>query len=574
MLTNLYIRNYALIDELSFDLRPGLTVLTGETGAGKSIIIGALSLLLGHKPDPDMIRSNSDYVLVEGVFEDIGRSANVCQKLGIELPEQRLVICRRFDRYGRGSIHANDSPITLTGLQSIGELLVDLHGQHQHQYLLRPHTHLELLDAHGGLTHERIKFAEMYSRHTRLKSELARLEEDLNRRRNQQELMEYQWQELNGAAVTPGLTAELTTEQKLLASSERRFSLASQLVSLLSEQEGSATDVLSAAARLLAELIRLDPDLADARDTLDTVRSAVDDLWRTLLTYRDSISFSAERLEEINARLFTIQRLEKKYGVPADELNNVADLIRRELDTLQLDESRVSALREEITMLERELCRAAASLSKARLRTKADFEKRLGKEFAQLGLPGARLSCQLARIAEPDGLYDDSGARCHISATGIDVVEFLFSANIGEEPRPLRKIASGGELSRIMLAIKTVLAAVDPIPTLVFDEIDTGIGGSVAEAVGRHLAELGKTHQVICITHLPQIARHANDHLQVAKRTRSGRTVSLIRRLTKEERIAELARMSCGDRITAAGLAHAREMLRTVRVRRTTDAAR
>lgn len=565
MLRYLRIRNYALIDDLSIDLQPGLTVLTGETGAGKSIIIGALSLLLGDKADPDMIRSGSDHLFVEGCFENLGRSAATCQELGIDLPDQTLVIRRRIERNGRGAIHANDSTITLAGLQSIADLLVDLHGQHQHQYLLRPQTHLELLDAHGGLTAERNRFAEMYSRYTSLSSELAHLEEELVHRRNQQELKEYQWQELNSAAVTPGLAAELAAEQHLLASSERRFSLSSQLVSLLSEQEGSATDILAAATKLLAELVRLDPGLASHYDALSTASSAIHDLWRTLLTYRDRIDFSAERLEEINARLFTIQRLERKYGVAADDLSKVAEQLRRELDSLQLDESRIIELRQQVEVLQRELCTAAASLSQARSRAKTDMEKRLVTELAQLGLAGARFCCHLARTPEPDGLYDDSGTRYRLTATGLDTAEFLFSANTGEELKPLRKVASGGELSRIMLAIKTVLASVDPVPTLVFDEIDAGIGGRVAEAVGRRLAALGRTHQVICITHLPQIARHADDHLLVTKRTRSGRTNSFIRRLSQQEKVTELARMAGGDEITPTGLAHAREMLRSAR---------
>lgn len=568
MLSNLHIRNYALIDELSVDLRPGLTVLTGETGAGKSIIVGAISLLLGDRPDPDTIRTPGNYALVEGCFENIGRSAGACAELGISLPDQTLLIRRRIERNGRGTVHANDSLITLAGLQSIADLLVDLHGQHQHQYLLRPHTHLELLDAHAGVMQERTRLAKAYARYADLNAELTSLEEDLARRRERRELTEHQWQELNDAAVTPGLAAELAAEQRLLANSQRRFSLASQLLSLLSEQEGSAVDILAAATRLLAELGRLDPVLASLQDTVNTASSAVDDLWRTLLTYRDRIEFSPERLEEINARLFTIQRLERKHGVAADDLGRVAEQLRQELDSLQVDESRIRELRAEIETLRRDLCDTAGRLSGARARAKADMERRLLAEFNQLGLAGARFCCQLTRIPEPDGIYDDSGTHYRLTATGIDVAEFLFSANTGEELKPLRKVASGGELSRIMLAIKTVLAAVDPVPTLVFDEIDTGIGGRVAEAVGRRLAALGRTHQVICITHLPQIARHADDHLLVTKRTRAGRTSSSIRRLTPEERVAELARMAGGDEITPTGLAHAREMLRTAGRRR------
>jgi len=571
MLSELRIRNYALIEDLTVELSPDLNVLSGETGAGKSIIIGALSLLLGDRPDSDMIRGGADTAQVEGRFGLNQQMAAVCAELGIPMTEDdepELLLRRRAERSGRGAAYANDSGITVAALQQLGDRLVDLHGQHQHQLLLRPEVHLDILDEYAGLRAERQEFAVIFHAGEVASAELARIDKELAERRARQELTEFQLKELNAAQVKPGEREELNRERELLQSAERRFTLARQLEELLSEQEGSIIGLLGAAGKALSELTDLDPTLADRGAALAEAKAGADDLWRELVRYREAIEFSPERMEEVNARLFLIERLERKYGTDAEGLVALEARLKSELDSLESGGSRRDELAAELARLKKELTAGADALSRKRNRARTELEKQLEDEFEALGLGKARLSVSLTRLADPDGIYERNGERFRLTPAGVDVAEFLFSANPGEELRPLRKVASGGELSRIMLALKSALARADPVPTLVFDEIDVGIGGRVAEAVGRRLARLAKTHQVICITHLPQIAKYAGRHLLVAMSVRGSRTSTAIRTLHGDARVEELARMTSGATVTRASLAHAREMLSSVGTRR------
>ncbi len=572
MLAELRIRNYALIDDLTVEFSPGLNVLSGETGAGKSIIIGALTLLLGDKPDADMIRTGADTAQVEGRF-DIARSlAGGCSGLDIPMAEDdssQLLLRRRTERSGRGAAYANDSGITVAALQKLGDRLVDLHGQHRHQLLLKTEVHLEILDEYAGLGPERREFAERFRAFEEKSAELTRLDKELAERRARRDLTEFQLKELSGAQVRPGELEELNRERELLQTAERRFTLARQLEELLSEQEGSIIGLLGVAGKTLGELADLDPALAERRALLNEARAGADDLWRELVRYREAIEFSPQRMDAVNARLFLIEKLERKYGLRADELATLESSLEAELDSIELGGSRRDELAAELTALKQDLAARAGALSRKRGRARSDLEKRLKDEFAALGLGRATLSVSLSRMPDPNGIYarpavaqpQRGDERFRLTPAGVDAAEFLFSANPGEELRPLRKVASGGELSRIMLALKSALSKVDPVPTLVFDEIDVGIGGKVAEAVGKRLARLARTHQVICITHLPQIAKYAERHLSVSKSARGSRTLTSIRTLDVDSRVEELARMTSGATVTKAGLTHAREML-------------
>lgn len=551
VLAELRVHNYALIPELALAFAPGFNVLTGETGAGKSIVVGALSLLLGGRPDPDTIRSGADSALVEARFTNPGCVAADCELLGVDM-DGELILRRRVDRNGRGAIHANDVSLTVAGLEQLGDRLVDLHGQHQHQLLLRPHTHLDTLDAYAGISADRDRFAASFADWRRAADELDRLQRELAERRQRRELTEFQYRELAEANFQPGEVETLRAEQRLLQTTERRYALVRSVETLLSEQDGSILGALAAVDKSLAELAGLDESIAPRRAVALECRALLEDLWRELLRYRETIDFSPERVEEINSRLFLFEKLERKYRVPADELPGLAQRLRTELDSLELDESRVTELEQELVRRHAELTACAAALSRRRHQARLKLAKALRPEFAALGLDNARLE---VNIAPGDTL----------TPAGTDDVEFLFSANPGEQLKSLRKVASGGELSRIMLALKSVLTRVDPVPVLVFDEIDVGIGGRVAENVGRRLARLSQSHQVICITHLPQIAKHAAAHFLVTKLTDAGRTTTSVRRLSDEERVNELARMTSGDRITKSGLAHAREMLEAAR---------
>ena len=568
MLSELRIRDYALIADLTVEFSPGLNVLSGETGAGKSIIIGALTLLLGDKPDADMIRTGSDTAQVEGRFDADGRLAAECSSLGIPLTDDgALLLRRRAERSGRGAAYANDSGITIAALQKLGDRLVDLHGQHQHQLLLKPEIHLDILDEYAGLGEERAGFAERFRSFEEKSAELAGLDREMAERRARRELTEFQHKELSAARVKPGELEELNRERALLQTSERRFTLARQLEELLSEQEGSIIGLLGVAGKAFGELAELDPGLSERRALLNEARAGTDDLWRELVRYRESIEFSPERMEEVNSRLFLIERLERKYGLRADEIASLEAKLKAELDSIETGGSRREELAAELAALRQDLAERADKLSRKRGRARSELEKRLSSEFEALGLGKAALSVSLSRVPDPDGVYESCNERFRLTSTGADTAEFLFTANPGEEMRPLRKVASGGELSRVMLALKSVLSQADPVPNLVFDEIDVGIGGKVAESVGRRLARLGKNHQVICITHLPQIAKYAERHLLVAKSTRGSRTVTSIRTLDPDSRVEELARMTSGATVTKASLAHAREMLETAQSR-------
>jgi len=568
MLAELRIKNYALIDDLTVEFSPGLNVLSGETGAGKSIILGALTLLLGDRPDADMIRSGADTAQVEGRFEVDKRLAGEYSELGIAAMEEEpplLLLRRRTERSGRGAAYANDSSITVAALQRLGDRLVDLHGQHQHQLLLKPEVHLDLLDEYAGLGPERQSFAEGFRTFEEKSAELTRLDEKLAERRGRRDLTQFQLKELSGAQVRPGELEELKRERDLLQTAERRFTLARQLEELLSEQEGSIIGLLGLAGKALAELSELDPVLVERRAVLNEARAIADDLWRELVRYRESIAFSPERMDAVNARLFLIEKLERKYGMQADELAALEAKLKDELDSIEGGDSRRGELATELAASKQDLSSRAAALSRKRDKTRAELEKRLTSEFEALGLGKARLEVSMGRISDPNGVCERGGEYYRVTPTGIDTVEFLFTANPGEELRPLRKVASGGELSRVMLALKGVLSQADPVPTLVFDEIDVGIGGRVAESVGKRLAQLARAHQVICITHLPQIAKYAERHLLVTKSVRGSRTTSAICPLDAESRIEELARMTSGAAVTRAGLAHAREMLESVK---------
>ncbi|MBN2465165.1 DNA repair protein RecN [candidate division WOR-3 bacterium] len=591
MLAELRIKNYALIDDLTVEFSPGLNVLSGETGAGKSIILGALTLILGDKPDADMIRTGADTAQVEGRFDVDKRLAGECSELGIAPAEEgapQLLLRRRAERSGRGAAYANDSGITIAALQKLGDRLFDLHGQHQHQLLLKPEIHLDILDEYAGLHSERSEFAERFLTYEEKSAELARLDKELAERRARRDLTEFQLKELSEARVRPAELEELGRERDLLQSAERRFTLARQLEELLSEQEGSIIGLLGIAGKTLRELAELDPGLAERRARLDEARAGADDLWRELVGYRESIEFSPERMDEVNSRLFLIERLERKYGMPADELASLEARLRAEFDSIELEGSRREELTRALAAIRQDLTTRAEALSRKRGKARTELERRLGTEFETLGLGKAQLAVSMSRIPDLNGVYERKGECFRLMPTGIDTAEFLFTANPGEELRPLRKVASGGELSRVMLALKGVLSQARDmtqsssigivsqagdserapgggVPTLVFDEIDVGIGGRVAESVGKRLSRLARSHQVICITHLPQIAKYAERHLLVTKSVRGDRTTSSIRTLEADARVEELARMTSGAAVTRAGLAHAREMLESAK---------
>ncbi|MDH5186952.1 MAG: DNA repair protein RecN [candidate division WOR-3 bacterium] len=562
MLAELRIKNYALIDDLEINYPNGLNVLTGETGAGKSIVIDAFSLLLGERAESEMVRTGAAACEVEGTFMIKPGSLADSVDFPIEQSETML-IRRKVEANGRSYCYINDRSVTSNTLKRLGDYLVDLHGQHEHQSLLRIESHQQLLDDFANLEPKRQDLKERFLRYQSQKAELENLRAQIQKRKERQELDQYQHQEIASAQLKPGERESILKEKILLENAEQRHRLAQELNQMLSENEGSILEQFDILQRRGSELVNIDDSLAEPVKELNTARSIIDELWRTIVKYRDRIEFSPQRLEALNERLFLIEKLQKKYNRDIEGLLALQKDLAKRLGSLEIDQTRIIELSQGLETKRSELVKKAKELSGARLQAKKRIEARLERELSQLGMAQARFVAAIEPVLDEAGIYEDSGKRYRLDENGIDKVEFLFSANPGEEPKPLRKIASGGELSRIMLALKSVIS--DKIPVLVFDEIDLGIGGRVADAVGRKLFELSRTRQVICITHLPQIAKYAGAHYLVTKRTRSGRTATNIERLSERDRVNEIARMLAGEKISKKTLSHAQELLKEVK---------
>jgi DNA repair protein RecN (Recombination protein N) len=559
MLTELRIKNYALIDDLEIEYSNGLNVLTGETGAGKSIVIGALSLLLGERAESDMIRTGTNSCEIEGTFIVKINSIENFKDLPID-ETNTIIIHRKIENNGRSSCYINDRSVTINTLKRLGDLLVDLHGQHEHQSLLRIEFHRQILDDFAKFEPKRQELSEIYHNYFAQKAELDSLTEQIQKRKERRTLDEFQYQEISAAQLKVAEVETLLKEKTLLESAEKRFRFSKESCQTLSENEGSLLEQLDMLQKQLNELTGIDDSLTESLKELKTARSVIDELWRNLVKYQDRIEFSPQRLEIINERLFLIEKLKKKYSRNIEELLVYQNDLEKNLSSIEIDESRIAELKKELELKENKIIKQAKELSRGRQQAKKSIESKLVQELCELGMPQARFIVSIELIEDETGLYEEAGKRYQLDENGIDQVEFLFSANPGEEPKPLRKIASGGELSRIMLALKSITAS--RIPILVFDEIDLGIGGRVAEAVGKKLVKLSRSSQVICITHLPQIAKYAESHFRVSKSTKAGRTRTSLLPLSESNRIDEIARMLAGTKISKTTISHARELLK------------
>jgi DNA repair protein RecN (Recombination protein N) len=559
VLTELRIKNYALIDDLEISYSDGLNVLTGETGAGKSIVIGALSLLLGERSESDMIRTGANSCEIEGTFRVNPNSITNLSDLSIDKAET-IIIRRKIESNGRSSCYINDRSVTTNMLKRLGDLLVDLHGQHEHQSLLRIEFHRQILDDFAQLDSKRQALAETYQNYFKQKAELDTLTEQIRQRKERRELDEFQFQELSAAQLKVGENETILKEKTLLESAEKRFRLAQALSQIISENEGSLLEQFDVIQKHFNELTGIDESLVAMLNDIKSMRSVFDELWRNIVKYRERIEFSPQRLEAINERLFLIEKLQKKYNRNIEDLLALQTDLEKSLGSIEIDESRIIELKKELELKESKLIKQAKELSRGRQQAKKSIESKLEQELAELGMNQARFIVSITLVADEAGLYQEAGKRCRLDENGIDQVEFLFSANPGEDPKPLRKIASGGELSRIMLALKSITAS--RIPILVFDEIDLGIGGRVAEAVGKKLVKLSRSSQVICITHLSQIAKYAQAHYRVSKSTKAGRTRTTLLPLNESDRIEEIARMLAGTKISKTTINHARELLK------------
>jgi DNA repair protein RecN (Recombination protein N) len=550
MLLELRIQNFAVIESLAIHCEAGLNALTGETGAGKSIIVGALGLLLGERASSDNIRTGAQKAVVEGVF-DIAHNKNVIVMLaeqGIEADEGLLILRREVSVEGRSRAWVNGAASTATFVGQLGRALVDLHGQHEGQTLMRPEEQRAILDEYAGATELAEELAAAYARVRTLQTDLA----DLERRRRDAEqradYLRFQVNEIETARLKLGEEDELTSESVRLEHSEELAQLAVTLSEALYAGDDSLSTRLGEVRRVLDHLVRIDQSQGDARELLDSAYYAIEELGRRFGDYAETVEYDPARLEAVRARLDLLYRLRSKYGPAIADVIETAHRAQEELALVDGADLRRKEVEDALATAQQTLTHAASQLTKLRKKSAVQLQKEVTAVLPELGMPSGKFEVAL-------DAYENA------TAHGNESVEFRVALNAGFQPRSLARVASGGELSRVMLALKTILARVDRVPTLIFDEVDAGIGGRVATQVAVKLRDVAQHHQVFVITHLPQLAARAAHHLLVEKVEREGTTLARVSELNREERVRELARMLGGDPESMVSLEHAREML-------------
>jgi DNA repair protein RecN (Recombination protein N) len=568
VLRELRVKNLAVIESLTVPFGPGLNVLTGETGAGKSILIDALTLLLGERAQPaETIRAGAETATIEAVFDAPRKSAvaGLLQEHGIALENGTLVVRRELVRGGRGRVFLNDSNATLALLERLGETLVEVHGQHEHQALLRPARHLDLLDAFAGLGVLRDRLRQRYEEWRGVSAELEALRvtsRDLTARTAQ---YRDTLAEIEGARLRVGEENELRDERRRLGNAERLAEGANAAYRELYGDPSSAVERAGRVAVLLREMARIDPGIEPTLQALETALVHLDETARTLRGYRDGVVFDPPRLDAVERRLDEITRLKRKYGESVEAVLAFRAKVESDLDGVGRSGDEEARLAERAERLRGELATRAADLAERREQAVSRLETAVLAELGALDLETAAFRVRLHRERAGDGELAVGPESWRLGARGVDQAEFLFSGNAGEDARPLARIASGGEMSRTMLAIKVVLAATDAVPVVVFDEVDVGIGGKTADAVGKKLRQVSRVRQVLCVTHLPQIAAYADQHLRVEKREEDGRTTATVAALVKGDRVREVARMLGGESVTDTSLRHALELITQAR---------
>jgi len=550
VLTELRIRNFAIIDSVTLPLDRGLNVLSGETGAGKSIIVGALGLLLGERASADLVRPGADRATVEGVFdlEDHANLISLIDERGIDADGGVLVLKREIASSGRGRAWINGSPVTATILAEIGRALVNLHGQHEAQTLLDGESQRQILDAFAEAGPSAKAVA---ADHAALSAIRRRIDEITRRRADAERRADYLRhvaREIADAHLVPGEDVTLEDDARVLENADELRTLANGIASILGDDEDGALARIAAAHRALGQMLRIDGSIARMQELYDTGFYALDELARAASEYASSVDLDPERLAGVRARRELIFRLNKKYGGTLADAIAAGAQAQAELDLVDSAEFDVALLRKQEGEAVETLRTSASRLTALRKRAATAISKAVSAELPELGMDSGRFTVALT-------------GRDDISPEGAEDVEFRVTLNVGYEPRSLARVASGGELSRVMLALKTVLAAVDNTPTLVFDEVDAGIGGRVGLQVGDTMRRVAARHQVLAISHLPQIAARAHQHIVVAKGARDGVTTADISVLTVSDRVAEIARMLGGDPESKASRAHARELL-------------
>ena len=548
MLSQLYIKNIAVISEASIDFGPRFNVFTGETGAGKTILVSAINGVLGARMSRDIIRSGEDSAYVSALFTQLPQ--DVCAKIeemGFEMQDDTLLIAREVG--SRNLCKVNGRPATVQLLREIASMLIDVHGQKDNHRLLSPENHIAYIDAFGGLEDCRREYQVLYEKILEVRNQLERVNRRDREKEHQVDLLTYQIGEIESAALHPGEEEELLLKRDQIANAERIIRLLSQSKQLLDGEE-EVSGILQMFEELtnnLSQLTHFLPQMEPLAMRMEEIGYDLSDCAGDLGNYLDQMDYQPQALEQVEERLDLIYRLKRKYGNSVEEILEYLEKSREQLQQLNLSEEKAQELQEEYLHLKPQVQQAADLLTSRRHKAAKEFLSRVKKELEFLNMPSVRLSVSAGRSGwKPDGQ---------------DELEFLISSNVGEEPKPLAKIASGGELSRVMLSIKNVLAQKDRVGTAVFDEIDTGVSGKAAQKIGQKLQEVSHNRQVICVTHLAQVAVYADHHLLIEKSEEDGRTYTRIKPLDRQGRVEEIARMVSGENLTETAIQNAREML-------------
>jgi DNA repair protein RecN (Recombination protein N) len=562
MLVQLHIENFALIDRMVVEFGPGLNILTGETGAGKSMIVGALGLVMGQRAQTDMVRADDKPILIEALFDISPHPylSTLLDHLGIAADDASLLLKRIITKNG-SRCYINANLATLTMLQDLGQHLVDILGQHQHQTLLRREHQLALLDAFGKLSEDVTALRLAYQGYQELTQELQHLQQEEQQRLQRQDLIRFQLDEIDKAQLHPDEEERLTEERHLLLNAEKLYELSHSAYALLYQNEPSVLEMLAVALEHLTQLCTVDARQDKPRHEVQDSYYALEEAAQHLRDYGERIEVDPGRLQAIEDRLAEIARLKRKYGTSIAAMLQYRDQLRHEQHTWERREEHLEEGRVELGRLRQSLKSLAITLSDKRRQSAERLQQAVQQELHDLHMAGTGFEVACTLRQDSHGEVTVGTERVALTAEGIDEVEYRFAPNPGQPPKPLARTASGGELSRVMLALKSILAREDRIPTLILDEVDAGIGGHTAKIVGEKLRRIARSHQTFCITHLPQIASHGDHHYRVEKITRAKHTTIHVRPLNFAERIEEIARMSGGKQITAATRKHAEEML-------------
>lgn len=555
MLNDLSIKNFAIIDELHVSFGEGLNVISGETGAGKSIIIGAVSLLLGDRATADLIRSQADAATVEALF-NVASNKQLREKIAAMgfADGEELIIRRVISRTGKNKALINGQMATLANLSAISESLINICGQHEHQVILNAEKHIDILDEFGGCLPLRTSYAEAYNQYIQIRTKIEKLENLRRSREEKADLFKFQLKEIQDINPQPAEDTTLSDEKKVLVNAQKLMDYANHAYDLLYGEKDSAVVKLKEVQNQVKEIKNIDANLKLAHTDIEGSFITLQEAALVLRDYSKNLFFDPERLAVIDERLEMLNRLKRKYGGSLESVLNKKQEIEEELRQVFSVEEELENLGKEETVAKNNLRQKALDLSQLRREAAAKLKDAVDKEVCELNMPHASFQANFKKSAADKGVES-------FGPKGGDEIEFYLAANAGEEPKPLNKIASGGELSRIVLALKNVLSRTGSVATIIFDEVDNGIGGATAEIVGRKLKEVSANHQVICITHLPQIACFGEDHLYVSKKIMKGRTTTSVEKLDEEQKIEEISRMLSGVDVTQTTRKHAREMI-------------